>query len=76
MDNEQKLAHTMQLHRRRFEYLDNKVKMLQSDSIEMQEGIARINKAIEAQKKQNKKAHKKHISVNLGRQESQPSVLN
>lgn len=76
MDNEQKLAHTMQLHRRRFEYLDNKVKMLQSDSIEMQEGIARINKAIEAQKKQNKKAHNKHIGVNLGRQESQPSVLN
>lgn len=67
MDNEQKLAHTMQLHRRRFEYLDNKVKMLQSDSIEMQEGIARINKAIEAQKKQNKKAHNKHIGVNLGR---------
>ena len=28
MDNEQKLANTMQLHRRRFEYLDNKVKML------------------------------------------------
>ena len=76
MDNEQKLAHTMQLHRRRFEYLDNKVKMLQSDSIEMQEGIARINKAIEAQKKQNKKAQNKHIGVNIGRQESQPSVLN
>lgn len=76
MDNEQKLAHTMQLHRRRFEYLDNKVKMLQSDSIEMQEGIARINKAIEAQKKQNKKAQNKHIGFNLGRQESQPSVLN
>ena len=48
MDRDQKAADTMQLHKRRFEYLDNKVKGLQYDCNAMQEGMARIKRAIES----------------------------
>ena len=58
----------MQLHRRRFEYLDNKIKTLQTDAIDMQDGIARIKKAIENQKNLQKNKNNRRIRISLTRQ--------